>query len=246
MKKLFNLAKDDKIHKKNICMFREASYFMKVMDSDKSREDPVSVFRNQLVDIARYGRSGLFLAMDSQDAREVGGLIDGQDDLMIINEMPSHTSREATCDPLYRDRRMNKQQIIYIATMPVHQVCLISRGERAVILKRIQPPRCKYWKVEYGNFMSQWKKEINDWVSTEHFLNIVNELNQRNDDLLLGEKVKLLKEESDEEEEKDEEEEEEEEIHKYKPIKKSKIKNIKDKEEVTGGHEFTAAPTIGI
>lgn len=176
MKKLLNLVIDNVIHKKNITIFREASSFMKVVDADKSKEDTASLFRSIIVDdIGRYGRSGVFLAMDTQDSSEVKGLLDGQSDLMGICEMPSQRSREVTCTPLKSDRRMNDAQIRYISTMPIHQICIVERGKKSKILKRIQPPRCKYWKETYGNFVSQWKKEVDLWTKTSNFTDIIEE-----------------------------------------------------------------------
>lgn len=191
MRKLFTLAIEDKIHKRNIAMFREASYFMKVQDANKSREDTTSIFRNQIVDVARYGRSGIFFAMDTQDSSEVKGMIEGSDDILGICEMPSPSSREITCSPLKRDRRMNEAQIRYIATLPIHQLCVVTRGNRAVILKRIQPPRCKYFKSQYGNFYSLWRKEVNSWENTSSFTEKIEAEYRRADELLLAKRAKL-------------------------------------------------------
>lgn len=184
MKRLINLLVENKIHKRNIAMFREASYFMKVVDSDKTKEDTASIFRSIIVDeIARYARSGVFLAMDTQDSSEVHGLIEGNDDLMGICEMPSPAAREITCLPLKKDRRMNDAQIRYIATMPIHQICVIERGKKAKILKRIQPPRSKYWKSDYGNFYSLWKKEVDLWCNSSNFINTIEEDYSKRDEL---------------------------------------------------------------
>lgn len=191
MRKLFTLAIEDRIHKRNIAMFREASYFMKVQDANKSKEDTTSIFRNQIVDIARYGRSGVFLAMDTQDSSEVKGMIEGSEDLLGICEMPSPTSREVTCAPLKRDRRMNEAQIRYIATMPVHQICLVERLKRAVILKRVQPPRSKYFKSQYGNFYSLWRKEVNSWTPSAQFIQRIEAEYQRSEELLLAKRAKM-------------------------------------------------------
>lgn len=68
LRRLFNLVKENKVHKKNLTLFREASLFMKVVDSDKNKEETAQIFRNLIVDIARYARSGLFEALDTQDS----------------------------------------------------------------------------------------------------------------------------------------------------------------------------------
>lgn len=117
------------------------------------------------------------------------------EDILGICEMPSPTSREITCMPLKRDRRMNDAQIRYLAVMPVHQICLVTRGKRAIILKRIQPPRCKYFKSEYGSFMSQWRKEVNKWTNTSHFVGVIAQEYQKREELLIAERVRIKQEE---------------------------------------------------
>lgn len=102
------LAMEDKVHKKTIAMFREASAFMKVQDKSSENEEQTQIFRNHVSNIARYARSGLFLFMDTQSPAEVKGLIEGQDDLLGINEMPSMKDREEVCEQLRKDGRISK------------------------------------------------------------------------------------------------------------------------------------------
>jgi hypothetical protein len=220
LRRLFQLCIDNKIHKKNIAFFREASYFMKVIDSDKTKEEIVNAFRNLIVEIARYGRSGLFEFLDSQDSNEVKGMIEGADDILVLNEMPSPTSREVTCDPLRKDRRMNSAQIRYIATMPIHQSCIVTRGKKAVILKRIQPPRTRYWKSQYGDFFSLWAKEYDKWILVREFLDII-EVEYRNRDDICVARTPVEVENLDDEDEGVEED-----------ISGVTIKSVKSKEEV--------------
>ncbi|HDZ61407.1 MAG TPA: hypothetical protein ENH46_06870 [Candidatus Pacearchaeota archaeon] len=68
MLKIFKMVKQNKVHKKNLGLFREASLFMKVTDTDKNLEERTQIFRNLITDNARYCRSGFFLAMDTQDS----------------------------------------------------------------------------------------------------------------------------------------------------------------------------------
>ncbi len=89
-----------------------------------------------------------------------GLLSHNSDDLLIVCEMPSQASREVTLSPLKQDKRITQYQISYIGwKIQIHEVCIIERGKKARILKRIQPPRTLYWKSEYGDFMSLWRKE---------------------------------------------------------------------------------------
>ena len=173
------------MHKENFAIFREASLFMKVVDSDKSSEEQTSIFRNILTDIARYCRRGIFLGMDTQDSSEVRGMIEGSDDLLLICEMPSSKSREVTCEPLKQDRRMSQQQIAYIGwKIKIQEVCVVERGEKAKILKRIIPPRSRYWKSEYGDFYSLWKKERDRWINIKSFIEKIDNINKDRRDFI--------------------------------------------------------------
>jgi len=111
---------------------------------------------------------------------ECKGLIDGQQEILAICEMPSPNSIETTCVPLKKAGRMNSAQIQYIQwRIQKHQVCIVQRGKRAVILKRINPPRSMYWKPEYRNFTTFWKKEKDKWVNSKTFLDIIKNENQK-------------------------------------------------------------------
>jgi hypothetical protein len=110
-------------------------------------------------------------------------MIDGQQEIMGINELPSPNSIEATCKPFRSARRMSPEQIKYIQwKIKIHQICIIQRGKHAIILKRINPPRTMYWKPEYGNFISYWKTHVDKWASTNILLkDIIDEYAKRRD-----------------------------------------------------------------
>ena len=168
---LYDLVKRNKIYKDHLLTFNEASLFMKQVDSDKNRDMQSNAFRNIIVDQVRYGRVGIFYGMDTQDSSEVKGLIDGQQEILAICELPSQNSIEATCVPLKRAGRMNDAQIAFVQwKIQKHQICIIQRGKRAVILQRINPPRSCYWKPEYRNFITFWKKEKDKWIESKIFL----------------------------------------------------------------------------
>ncbi len=63
---LFDLAMNGKVPKENIGLFREAGDYMKKVDKDLEAGEQVQIFRNFLTKVARYGRSGLILFMDTQ------------------------------------------------------------------------------------------------------------------------------------------------------------------------------------
>ncbi|HDZ61409.1 MAG TPA: hypothetical protein ENH46_06880 [Candidatus Pacearchaeota archaeon] len=135
---------------------------------------------------------------------EVKGMIEGSEDLLFVSEMPSPSSREVTCAPLVKDKRMSPAQVSYISwKIKIHEVCVVERGRRAIILKRINPPRSKYWKAEYGDFNTHWKNQVDKWMSSNNFIDEIKteyadreELNQ----------LDTIEKEEDEEEIKKEEE----------------------------------------
>ena len=161
--RLFELVNKNKIHTKNISFYREMNMFMKVQDASTEGAEQKQILRNRLSDVARYGRSGSFIAGDSQSPHEVAGLIEGQDDLLCLNELPGQKDREVACDRLKADGRMSRQQIAYLGTMPVEQMAVIQRRKNAQLLKRVQPPRTMGWKRETGNFLKVWKEKYNTW-----------------------------------------------------------------------------------
>ena len=65
---IYTLVRRNKMYKDHFLLFREASRFMKVVDSDKNREAQCNAFRNILVDMVRYGRTGVWFGMDTQDS----------------------------------------------------------------------------------------------------------------------------------------------------------------------------------
>ncbi len=223
LKKIFYLVKHNKIHKKNLALFREASLFMKVVDSDKSKEEITQIFRNIISDVARYCRSGLFLSMDTQDSAEVKNLVEGSEDLLFISEMPSPKSREVTLDPLKQDKRITQAQISYIGwRMKTHEVCVVERGKKARILKRINPPRSRYWKSEYGDFFSLWRRKVNKWKDVKEFIQIVEEEQEKRN--ILKKLDKIEEEEKEKEKIKVEEPKEKIEVKKEIQFNSPKIK----------------------
>lgn len=173
VRQIVKLLRTDKVHKKHIALFREASEFMKIQDSATKKGDPVQHFRGQISDLARYGRDGFHLCMDTQSPNEVKGMIEGQDDLLCICEMPSPTDREQLCKPLMQDGRMAKFQYSAIATLKVQEICVVERGERSKILKRIQPPRSRYWKEGKGNFETTWRNEVDKWSDIGEYKDLI-------------------------------------------------------------------------
>lgn len=161
--KIYNLVNDDLIHKKNLAFFREMNLFMKVQDESSDDADQKQILRNQISEVARYGRSGFFIAGDTQSPAEVKGLVEGQDDLLCLNELPGWRDREEVCDRLRRDGRMSAEQVAYLGSIPIHQMAVVERQKSAKLIKRVQPPRTRGWKREDGTFMNVWKKIYNSY-----------------------------------------------------------------------------------
>jgi hypothetical protein len=227
---LYDNVRRNKLFKDHFLLFREASRFMKVVDSDKNREAQCNAFRNILVDMVRYGRVGIHFGMDTQDSSEVRGLIDGNQEILAICEMPSPNSIETTCLPLKRAGRMNDAQIQYIQwRIEKHQVCVIQRGKRAVILKRINPPRSMYWKPEFRNFITFWKKEKDKWIDSKLLLDKLFEENQKRKEYLTILNANIIDDDDEDEDEEEIEEETEESKNKEDNIN---IVNIREDNEI--------------
>lgn len=178
-KLFFEIIMKDLTHKSNIALFREMSLFMKVVDSTGQDAEQTQNFRGLITDIARYARSGLYIFGDTQSPNEVRGLVSGSDDITCISEMPSPVDREAACEQLRKDMRISPGQIAYIATMPCWETVVVERGKKAVLIRRMQPPRSRSWKRNDINFFSTWKKLENTYMST---VNIKNEIQDMYDD----------------------------------------------------------------
>ena len=177
LRKLFyDYIMKDKVHKHNIAMFREMSLFMKVVDSSNQDDVRVQNFRNFISDIARYARSGLYIFGDTQSPAETRGLIEGQDDLLCISEMPSAKDREIVCEQLRKDRRISSRQIAYISTMQPCEMVIIERGKKAIKIKKVQPPKTKCWKQDDGNFLTIWKRIHNEFIDIRKDKNELEDL----------------------------------------------------------------------
>ncbi|MEK6880656.1 MAG: hypothetical protein AABY22_13650, partial [Nanoarchaeota archaeon] len=94
--------------------------------------------------------------------------------------------------------RMNDAQIAYIQwRIQKHQICIIQRGDRAKILRRIHPPRSLYWKPEYRNFMNFWNQEKpGKWLKTIDFLEKIEKENKERKEFLEIKYAKDKKEEA--------------------------------------------------
>lgn len=188
MNKVYNYGENDVIHRKNIGFFRELNYFMKVQDESKQDNEQKQIMRNEFSNIARYGRSAFLIAGDTQSPAEVDGIVEGQDDLLLLNEMPGEKDREKVCDPLKRNGRMSLAQANYLGSIDMTQdedgkpfkgkMVVVERGKRARLIKRVQPPRTKCFKRSDGNFMKVWKEKINKFVSIKDIKEKISDLNE--------------------------------------------------------------------
>lgn len=194
LRNVFDLANNDKIGKKNIAVFREASLFMKVEDKNPEEQEITQIFRNTISDIARYCRSGIFIAADTQSPREVRGLIEGQADAMFIKEMPSPSDREILTKQLKFDKFITDAYIRYIARIPKEQVIVVGRGERAKLVRKLAPPRTKCWKDGDTNFINTWAKLYDSWINTENYVMIIEDEYKKRDIEIKTEHMKLLQE----------------------------------------------------
>jgi len=160
---VWDLVNEDKIHKKNLSVWREMNLFMKVQDESAQDAEQKGIMRAFFSELARYGRSGFFILGDTQSPYEVRGLISGQDDLLCISELPGSRDRDEALERYRKDGRIGTQQISYIGIMPIEQMVVIERRKKALLIKRVQPPRTRGWKRIDGTFFSVWKKVYNEW-----------------------------------------------------------------------------------
>jgi len=186
MKRVYEMGEKDLISRRNLGFFRELNYFMKVQDESAQDAEQKQIMRNAFSNIARYGRSSFLIAGDTQSPSEVKGLVEGQDDMLLLNEMPSPTDREKTCDHLIRDGRMSPAQRDYLGSIEMGQdeekkpgykgkLVVVERGKRARLISRVQPPRTKCFKVSDGNFEKVWKKLINKYLNLKDIKTNIND-----------------------------------------------------------------------
>ncbi len=194
LRRIGELAMNNKITRRNICLFRECSNFMKVTDKTALFAEQTGIFRNLLTDAARYARSGTFLFMDSQSPEEVKNLIESQDDFTGICEMAGAKDRETLCQQLKIDKRMTRRQISSLYNIKIHEMVVIERAKKARLLRRVMPPRTLAWKPTLGSFANVWKNKINKYK------NINEEIKEWEEDYQLSKTrntIKILKEEPD-------------------------------------------------
>src|SRR3990167_10925709 len=112
--------------------------------------------------------------METQSPYEVSNIIEGQDEFLCLNMMPSQKDREIACERLRKDKRITSHQIRYLAGgengIKIKEMVVVSSGENAKLIKNIQHPKNQNWKPELGTFEQEWKKRINDWVETPAIL----------------------------------------------------------------------------
>jgi len=119
-----------------------------------------------------------------------GILSHNSEDLLCIGEMPSQADREAACGQLIKDKRMGRSIMRAIATLPIHQLVVIARGQSARIIKRIALPRTRYWKEGQGNFYTIWQKEQDTWRNADNDKDMVEQAYEESRKKLVLEKFK--------------------------------------------------------
>ncbi|MFW5793861.1 MAG: hypothetical protein ACOCV1_00025 [Bacillota bacterium] len=196
MRKVYEMGEKDIIHRKNLGLFRELNYFMKVQDESAQDAEQKQIMRNEFSNIARYGRSAFLIAGDTQSPNEVKGLVEGQDDMLCLNQLPGMKDREIACERLVRDGRMSGHQRDFLGSveMTKEKMVVVCRNQIAKLIKRVQPPRTKCFKIIDGNFLKVWKKIYNEWDDN------VKEYKKYLEDLYYKRKVELEKEKEEVEE----------------------------------------------
>ncbi len=98
------------------------------------------------------------------------GLIEGQEDLLCINEI-SRIDIKDILDKLRAEIRMPKRILLRLHMLEQDEMIIVERKQKAILVKPFQPPRCRCYK--YDSFLKVWKSEINDWKNSLVDLNII-------------------------------------------------------------------------
>lgn len=178
-RRVFKIALNTSKLRKNIALFREASMFMKVYDKSSRMGEQTQIFRNDLSNIARQSRRGLFLFLDCQSPREVAGLVEGQYELLGISNIPpdSISDREQLIAPLVSKQVISSKNANIIHQLKPEQMVLVLKNRPKAIFIRhaVQPPRCMCYRQTIGLFMEVWESRINSWKITSLLANPIKE-----------------------------------------------------------------------
>lgn len=174
---IHKLVDDNKIHKKTIATMREAGDFMSATDMSVA-EDNVKKFRAALTGHIRTGRSGLFPLLDTQSPKQTRGIVEGQEDLLIVANLPSQGDREEICEEPRKDGRLKtKAHISRLSRLNPGEVMILETKKDAQ-MGYFLPPRTAYYRRELGNFESAWKNYIDKYKSITEDKDEINRLAQ--------------------------------------------------------------------
>lgn len=168
---LFDLSMSGVIDTRNIGLMREAGDYMKKVDKTAKFGEQTQIFRNNVVDVVRHGRSGLILFVDTQSPEDVKGLIEGQEDMLCINEI-SLIDLEEILVKLRKEKRMPKKLVLKLHDLKQSEMIMVERKKEAKLISPFMPPRCMCYTDK--DFLHVWKSKINDWKKSYEDLKIID------------------------------------------------------------------------
>ena len=174
LRKLNNLIDENKIKKKNLFLIREAADFFKATD-DSILEDKYKRFRRVLSQYIREGRRGMNFVLDCQSSSETKGLVQGQEDFIILFKLTASADKDFVTDELKREKRMRNDQIGDLAFLEAGE-CYIAETDKIVRKIKFSFPRTMYWKKNYGEFYNDvWEKYGGEWKNVDEISDYVDE-----------------------------------------------------------------------
>lgn len=174
IRSLKGLVESNQIRKRNIVMIREAAMFFRATE-DSVLDDNLKVFRAQMSQYIRMGRSGLYFFLDCQSPFEVKGLVSGSEDFLIMCKMTSFRDKEELTAELRRERRMRPDQVGQLAMLNPGEAYVAESGR---IVKRVQflKPRTQFWEKKHGNFYSAlWERHGGHWTRTAQTIDAIKD-----------------------------------------------------------------------
>jgi len=232
--RMWDLSKDKKIPSDIIVPIREASKFFRA--SDKSvLEDKYKIFKKYFEDILRYGRGKIHPILDTQSPAETRGLLDGNQDLSIIGQLPSAEDRTFATEQFKRDGCMVGSQIKELGELEAGDYFFIYGKGKLAEKRHLLLPRTMYWREKDGNFYDIFAK-IHGNNAFDNSSNIHKECVQEDRDKLAG--IHKIEKERKEElrKEKEEKDKEVEIINENEKLEKYR-RELEQKEKIRAEHK---------
>lgn len=179
LRRLVNLLDDGVIPKKNILLVREASVFFRATENSVLPEN-LKLFRTNFAEYIKEGRRGMYFFLDCQSSVETRGIVQGQEDMLLLFRMTSWRDKADLCDELKRERRMRADQVADLARLDKGECYVVESGKNVKKVK-FMVPRTMFWKKERGNFYkSVWENYGGQWINAKGQIEYIEERCKQN------------------------------------------------------------------